>query len=157
MNIERFTEKAQDALRSAQRLTTKFGQQETEVEHLLLALLDQDNGLATAVLNRAGVSVDAVRIRLQRELEKLPRVSGGNTAVFITDSGVTLVDTKLPGYGQTILDRVKTVTNKPITRIINTHSHPDHLGSNQEIDTALGGNVQVVVQAKTAARMAADG
>jgi ATP-dependent Clp protease ATP-binding subunit ClpB len=78
MNIERFTEKAQEALRSAQRLTTKFGQQETDVEHLLLALLDQENGLANAVLSRAGASVDAVRIRLQRELEKLPRVSGGN-------------------------------------------------------------------------------
>src|SRR5262249_5174987 len=77
MNIERFTEKGQEALRSAQRLTTKFGQQETDVEHLLLALLDDENGLATAVLSRAGVPVDAVKIRVQRELEKLPRVSGG--------------------------------------------------------------------------------
>src|SRR5262245_54752267 len=80
MNIERFTEKAQEALRSAQGLSTKFGQQETDVEHLLLALLDQDSGLAGAVLSRAGVSVDAVKIRLQRELEKLPRVSGGNAS-----------------------------------------------------------------------------
>src|SRR5678810_431389 len=40
--------------------------------------------------------------------------SGGNTAVFITDAGVVIVDTKLPGYGQMILDRVKTVTNKPV-------------------------------------------
>src|SRR5262245_38953278 len=78
MNIERFTERAQEALRSAQRLTTRFGQQETDVEHLLLALLDEDNGLATAVLSRAGVPVDAVKIRVQRELEKLPRVSGGS-------------------------------------------------------------------------------
>src|SRR5262249_27831975 len=78
MNIERFTEKAQEALRSAQRLTTKFGQQETDVEHLLLALLDDENGLATAVLSRAGVPGDAVKIRVQRELEKLPRVSGGS-------------------------------------------------------------------------------
>ena len=56
--------------------------------------------------------------------------SGGNTAVFITDSGVTLVDTKLPGWGPTILERIKTVTNKPVTRIINTHTHGDHTGSN---------------------------
>lgn len=82
MNIERFTEKAQDALRSAQQLTQKFGQQETDVEHLLLALLDQENGLATSVLNRAGVSVDAVKIRVQRELEKLPKVSGGTDNRF---------------------------------------------------------------------------
>jgi glyoxylase-like metal-dependent hydrolase (beta-lactamase superfamily II) len=57
--------------------------------------------------------------------------SGGNTAVFITDSGVTLVDTKLPGWGPAILERVKTVTNKPVTTIINTHSHGDHSGSNE--------------------------
>jgi len=76
MNIERFTEKAADALRAAQQLTHKFGQQETEVEHLLMALLDQENGLASAVLSRAGISVDAVKIRLQRELERLPRVGG---------------------------------------------------------------------------------
>jgi cyclase len=56
--------------------------------------------------------------------------SGGNTAVFITDSGVTLVDTKLPGYGPTLLERIKTVTDKPVTRIINTHAHGDHTGGN---------------------------
>jgi cyclase len=57
--------------------------------------------------------------------------SGGNTAVFITDAGVVLVDTKFPGWGPTILARVKTVTNKPVTTIINTHSHNDHSGSNE--------------------------
>jgi len=56
--------------------------------------------------------------------------SGGNTAVFITDTGVTLVDTKLAGYGPTILERVKSVTSKPITRVINTHTHGDHTGCN---------------------------
>lgn len=56
--------------------------------------------------------------------------SGGNTAVFVTSSGVVLVDTKLAGWGQTILDRVRTVTDKPITTIINTHTHGDHTGSN---------------------------
>ncbi|HEY2906730.1 MAG TPA: MBL fold metallo-hydrolase [Vicinamibacterales bacterium] len=56
--------------------------------------------------------------------------SGGNTAVFITDTGVVLVDTKLAGWGQVILDKVKTVTDKPITTIINTHTHGDHTGSN---------------------------
>jgi ATP-dependent Clp protease ATP-binding subunit ClpB len=76
MNIERFTEKAAEALRASQQLAHKFGQQETDVEHLLMALLDQDNGLANAVLARAGISVDAVKIRLQRELERLPKVGG---------------------------------------------------------------------------------
>jgi glyoxylase-like metal-dependent hydrolase (beta-lactamase superfamily II) len=56
--------------------------------------------------------------------------SGGNTAVFITDAGVTLVDTKLPGFGPTLLERIRTVTDKPVTRIINTHAHGDHSGGN---------------------------
>src|SRR5438046_2716320 len=47
--------------------------------------------------------------------------SGGNTAVFITDTGVVVVDTKLAGWGQVILDRIRTVTNKPVVTIINTH------------------------------------
>jgi cyclase len=76
--------------------------------------------------------------------------SGGNTAVFITSSGVTLVDTKLAGWGPTILERVKSVTNKPITRIINTHAHGDHTGSN----VFFGSTVERVVQENTRANMA---
>src|SRR3954466_10268211 len=56
--------------------------------------------------------------------------SGGNVAVFITDAGVTLVDDKLAGWGQAVLDKVKSVSGKPITRIINTHTHGDHTGNN---------------------------
>jgi glyoxylase-like metal-dependent hydrolase (beta-lactamase superfamily II) len=55
--------------------------------------------------------------------------SGGNTAVFVTDKGVVLVDTKLPGWGQPILNHIKTVTDKPVTTIINTHTHDDHVGT----------------------------
>ena len=61
-----------------------------------------------------------------------PNWTGGNTAAFVTDGGVVLVDTKLPGYGQDIIDQVRTVTEKPITMIINTHTHFDHAGSNTE-------------------------
>ncbi len=56
---------------------------------------------------------------------------GGNSAAFITDKGVVLVDTKLPGWGQAILDKIKTVTDKPVVEIINTHTHGDHTGSNE--------------------------
>jgi glyoxylase-like metal-dependent hydrolase (beta-lactamase superfamily II) len=81
--------------------------------------------------------------------------AGGNTTVFVRSDGVTLVDTKLANNGQAILDVVKTITDKPVTMIINTHSHPDHLGSNQEIDTKLAGRVEVVVHRNSATRMAA--
>jgi glyoxylase-like metal-dependent hydrolase (beta-lactamase superfamily II) len=60
--------------------------------------------------------------------------SGGNTAVFVADTGVTLVDTKLPGFGPTLIDRIRSVTDKPVTRIINTHAHGDHTGSNGSFD-----------------------
>ena len=83
-------------------------------------------------------------------VEDTDAFSGGNVAVFITDAGVTLVDAKLPGFGPTIVDRVKSVTNKPITRIINTHTHGDHTGSN----TFFGGKVENVVQENTKANMA---
>ncbi len=76
--------------------------------------------------------------------------SGGNVAVFITDGGVTIVDAKLPGFGPTIVDRVKSVTNKPITRIINTHTHNDHTGSNE----FFGASIENIAQENTKANMA---
>ena len=57
---------------------------------------------------------------------------GGNSAVFITADGVTVVDTKLPGWGKPLFDKIKTVTDKPVTRIINTHTHFDHVSGNVE-------------------------
>src|SRR5436190_22412655 len=71
--------------------------------------------------------------------------SGGNVAVFITDKGVTLVDTKLAGWGQAILDKLKTVTDKPVTTIINTHTHGDHTGNNG----FFGASVEIVAQENT--------
>jgi len=74
---------------------------------------------------------------------------GGNTAVYIIATGVVLVDTKLANYGQPILDKVKSVTDKPITHIINTHTHGDHVGSNEFFPAA----VEIVAQENTAANM----
>jgi cyclase len=73
---------------------------------------------------------------------------GGNTAVFITDNGVVVVDTKNAGWGQAILDKIKTVTSKPVTMIINTHTHGDHVGSNE-----FFGTVDIVAQDNTKANM----
>ncbi len=75
--------------------------------------------------------------------------SGGNTAVFVTDAGVIIVDTKLAGWGQVILDKVRSVTDKPITIIINTHTHGDHTGSN----AFFGTSVETIVQENTKANM----
>jgi cyclase len=75
--------------------------------------------------------------------------SGGNVAVFITDGGVTLVDDKLAGWGQAVLDKVKSVTDKPVTRIINTHTHGDHTGNNG----FFGANVEIVAHENTKTNM----
>jgi cyclase len=70
---------------------------------------------------------------------------GGNTAVYVAQTGVVVVDTKLANNGQAILDQIKTVTDKPITHIINTHTHGDHTGSNQFFPAS----VEVIVQENT--------
>src|SRR5258705_3049656 len=70
---------------------------------------------------------------------------GGNTAAFVTDGGVVIVDTKLANWGQAILDKVRTVSYKPISLIINTHTHPEHTGSNE----CFGPSVDFVAHDKT--------
>ena len=74
---------------------------------------------------------------------------GGNSGVFIHAKGVVLVDTKNPNNGQAILDQIKTVTDKPITHIINTHTHGDHNGSN----IFFPATVEIVTQENTQANM----
>lgn len=74
---------------------------------------------------------------------------GGNTAAFITAKGVVVVDTKLAGWGQPILDKIRTVTDKPVTMVINTHTHADHTGSNE----FFGATVETIVQEHTKANM----
>lgn len=75
--------------------------------------------------------------------------SGGNTGVHIGAEGITLVDTKLPGWGQALMDRIRTVSDKPVTTIINTHTHGDHVGSNAFFPES----VQIVVHENTEANM----
>ncbi len=63
--------------------------------------------------------------------------AGGNVAVFVTDKGVVLVDTMFAGRGQLILEQVRSVTDKPVTTIINTHVHLDHSASNIEFQPSV--------------------
>jgi cyclase len=69
---------------------------------------------------------------------------GGNTLVVVQQDGVVLVDTKLADNGPAILSEVKKVTDKPIKLVINTHSHPDHVGSNDYIREQYP-NVRIVM------------
>jgi cyclase len=77
------------------------------------------------------------------------RGGGGNTAVFITATGVVVVDAKNPGWGKPILDKIKTLTPKPITTLINTHTHGDHVSGNVEFPATI----DFVAQENTKANM----
>ena len=87
--------------------------------------------------------------KLADNLYVLTSANAGNTAVFVTGDGVVVVDTKLPGWGRPIIDKVKELTNKPITTIINTHTHYDHVSGNVEFPAS----VDVIVQENTKANM----
>src|SRR4051812_32270333 len=75
--------------------------------------------------------------------------TGGNTGVFIMDTGVLVVDTKLAGYGNDILQKIRKVTDKPVTTIVNTHTHGDHTGSNE----GFPASVEIVTHENTKANM----
>jgi cyclase len=89
------------------------------------------------------------------EVEKLRdnlfvlRGGGGNTGVFITSTGVVVVDSKNPGWGQPLLDKIKELTPKPVTHLVNTHTHFDHVSGNVEFPAT----VEVIAHENTAALM----
>jgi cyclase len=84
-------------------------------------------------------------------LKALTAGGGGNTSVLVTANGVVVVDTKNPGWGQPLLEKIKTLTNKPVTMIINTHTHGDHVSGNVEFPAT----VEVVAHENTKANMGA--
>ncbi len=79
MDLSQFTEKSQAALLEAQNIATRHQHQAVDVEHLLLALLTQEGGLVPRLFEKAKVSPDLLRARLEEELARLPRVSGTDT------------------------------------------------------------------------------
>jgi ATP-dependent Clp protease ATP-binding subunit ClpB len=87
MDINRLTEKVQEGISSAQSKAIEHGNQHVDVEHLLLALIEQEKGLATSILNKANADTGVLRERLEREIDRIPKVSGAGGAleqVYIT-------------------------------------------------------------------------
>ncbi|MGD0619866.1 MAG: Clp protease N-terminal domain-containing protein, partial [Bryobacteraceae bacterium] len=87
MDLNRFTEKMQEAVREAQSLAVRHGNQQIDIEHLLLALVQQEGGLVPSILNKADINVDTLRRRLEQEIDRFPKVSGPAAApdqVYIT-------------------------------------------------------------------------
>src|SRR2546423_1789906 len=95
MDLNRLTQKTQEALHDAQTKALRYGHTEVEVEHLLLALLDQPEGLVARLLLRTEVDVDALHAALERHLEGRPRVSGPGAApgeVYVSRALSQLLD-----------------------------------------------------------------
>ena len=94
-------------------------------------------------------SAEALMVTKLKDNLYVLKGGGGNTSVFITANGVVVVDSKNPGWGQPILDKIKTLTDKPVTTLINTHTHGDHVSGN----VSFPATVDIVVQANTAENM----
>jgi len=87
MDINRFTEKLQVGVRAAQSATVRYQHQQIDVEHLLVALLEQEGGLAPSILLKTNVNPESVHSRMEQELERLPKVSSSTGAadqIYVT-------------------------------------------------------------------------
>ena len=78
MNIDRYTEKAREALQQASKIAQSKGQPQVDLEHLLSSLLTQDPGLALSIFRKSNINTDALRKRCDQEIDRLPKVSGSN-------------------------------------------------------------------------------
>src|SRR5919108_2747405 len=83
MRLDKFTVKAQEALQAAQSLADQRGHQTLEPEHLLLALLQQREGVVSPVLGKLGVRAEALQQQLEAEIAKIPQVRGGGTGQYL--------------------------------------------------------------------------
>ena len=105
--------------------------------------------IGTAAWQGAPAAPRVVEVDQLKDNLYMMRNGGGNSAVFVMSDGVTVVDTKNPGWGQPLLEKIKSVTGKPIVRIINTHTHGDHVSGNVEFPAT----VEVVTHENTAKNM----
>jgi len=80
MDMNRMTIKLQEALQTASSHATRRSHQGIDVEHLLLAFVEQDGGLALSLLEQAGLSVPSVRQTVEQALTKLPQVQGAGAS-----------------------------------------------------------------------------
>jgi ATP-dependent Clp protease ATP-binding subunit ClpB len=96
MDPNQLTQKSQEALHDAQTKALRFGHTEVDVEHMLLALLDQPEGLVPRLLERLDTNVESLRSALEQELERRPRVSGPGAApgqIYVSRTLSELLDT----------------------------------------------------------------
>ena len=116
---------------------------------LVLGMVIVIGGLATLAAQPAADVPKVIEVEKGKDNLFVLRGGGGNTAVFVTANGVTVVDAKNPGWGAPILAKIKELTPKSVTMLINTHTHGDHVSGNVEFPAS----VEVVAQVNTKANM----
>ena len=84
MNLDKFTQKAQEAIISAQSLAEERNHSQIEPEHLLLALMRQSDGIAPQIVGKIGSDPAALAAAVERELETKPRVTGATSRVRLS-------------------------------------------------------------------------
>ena len=96
MDIERFTDRAKETLGAAQEILSRYSHNQLDADHILLALLERDDGVAPKVLERLGADVDDVRSQVERSLARVPAVQvhgpGDTTQIFITPRAKKVFD-----------------------------------------------------------------
>ncbi len=80
MNLNKLTIKSQEALEGAQSIASEYQNQAIEPEHLLLALLRDEEGISASILKKAGANIDYIRSKAEESVKKFPKISGGGTA-----------------------------------------------------------------------------
>jgi len=116
---------------------------------ILLTALIALGALTFVVAQQGGQKPMVVEVEKLKDNLFVLKGGGGNTTVFVQSNGITVVDTKNPGWGAPILAKIKELSPKPVTTIINTHTHGDHVSGNVEFPAT----VDIVVQENTAANM----
>ncbi|KFI28865.1 ATP-dependent chaperone ClpB [Paenirhodobacter enshiensis] len=92
MNMEKFTERSRGFIQAAQTIAMREGHQRVVPEHLLKALMDDEQGLSSNLIQRAGGEPARVREAVDLAVEKLPKVSGGDGQVYVEQSLVRVLD-----------------------------------------------------------------
>src|SRR4030067_1387419 len=91
MQIEKFTLKAQEALQEAKAIAERKNHQQIDVEHLLLALLMQKEGIVITILQKLGASPDMITSQLEEDLNRIPQVTGRGSGQVYLSSGVNQI------------------------------------------------------------------
>ena len=105
IRFDRFTIKAQEAFQEAQTIALDRGQQQLEVEHLLLALINQKEGLTLQLLQKLGANTGGIISQLEEEIDKLPRVEGAG-------AGQIYMSTRLNNTAEAAFNEMKTLRDE---------------------------------------------